>query len=600
MKKLRIFALAAMVFVLLAAFTGCNKLKAEDVESDPLKYLTEGMKLTFRSTPFSPMLEKQDKIAFEVDAKNDTYKAGFDVYLDAAEKKGAVKYSTSSDYGDGNEYGMDAELYYADGKLVINNGYLYDLFKTNAVGIDLFTKYKDFEKSALYDALVENEVITDENEKMLEKLMGKDGISKIISETFDSVQKLFSEQYKYDSVEEDTITVDGKEIKVIVVSASLNEDIFTDTVESVIDSVKDVAKLTDGDFSDEDAKELIDSVKKSLPKMKGEYKYYLSKETGALIKMESETESKVYDEYTEETTKSETSFEVTFGSDPTKIILPSFEYVTKIADDKKTTVEGETRIEDGKLIVEGMGTSKNGDEKNEVELLCTFGDGEFEITGDDGEEKYSIKGEFETSEKEIDVSIDLSDAYGEDEYDGIEKLSFTVIFGEDVPELPKYKDILDITSEDLENLFGISSPSISFSDYDTSFKTELSFYLDLYDEDLQEYLSHYEEKGFATEEEYLYYLFVTYTYEDLTTYYGAGRDVIDEFMNDIKNNGGTTYDLAVGLYDNYWDFAVPTEDEVRDLLDNYEEYEFSSVEEAIDYLTESYSEYLVIPEEYLD
>ena len=71
-------------------------------------------------------------------------------------------------------------------------------------------------------------------------------------------------------------------------------------------------------------------------------------------------------------------------------------------------------------------------------------------------------------------------------------------------------------------------------------------------------------------------------------------------MNDIKNNGGTTYDLAVGLYDNYWDFAVPTEDEVRDLLDNYEDYEFSSVEEAIDYLTESYSEYLVIPEEYLD
>ncbi len=603
MKKLRLLALVAMIFVALAVFTGCDKLKAEEVEADPVKYLTEGSKLTLSETELSPVVEAKDKIAYDLKIEGMGNSADLGVYLDTAAKKGAVEFSSKTGEGE-NVIETDGTLYYGDKQIVLKSDMLNDVFDTDTVGIDFAFTYDEFKKSGIYGLFDSFGTLDEESEKMLEKLIGKDGLGKVFADLGESFEKLSKEQYEFGEVKEETITVGGKDIKVITVSATLNEDAVTQLIDGLADSIKDLVKNAGGEFTDEDAQSFISTLTGALPEMSGEYKYYLSKKTGALVKLEGESVTEVYDEYFDETTKTENSIEMTFGADPTKEFLPAFKYVTEGTDIGKTTIEGESYTKDGKFVMEVKGTSKINDEKIETEFVCEYGDGKFKIKGDDGEEKYSIAGEIESNENKFVMKLDLSKAYGKDEQADIEKIEFSVTYGKEVPTLPKYKNLLDISVEEIteimNTIYGSYIPGGDDIDYPASFRAELEWYLDLYEEDLDEFLKKYEEYECASEEEFLYFLYANCAYEDLTTNYGADADVIDAFIADIENNGGTMFDIAAALYDNYYLFAVPTEDELREIFDNYDDYGYDSLQEAIhDYIL-IYGEYLVIPEEYLN
>ena len=604
MKKFRLIAILAMIVVALAAFTGCNKISAKDVEENPAEYVAEGTRLTFEKTALAPITENQDKVSYEVKVKGmgNTFDLG--VYLDMAEKKGAVDFKSKIGEDD-YVTETDGALYYGDNKLVIKSEMLKDVFETDAVGLDLGITYKDFEKSGIYELLDTNGALTDESRDMLKKLMGKDGISKIVTELGESVADLSKEQYKFGDVQEETVTVGEKEVKVITVTATLNEDAFSDLVDGIVDTVQDVAKDVGADISDEDAKEFTSSIMDSIPEMSGEYKYYLSKKTGALIKIESESETSVYDEYFDETTTTEATFEITFGEDPTKILLPSFEYESKNSDGDKITFKGESKIEDAMLVTEGKYVLKSEDEKHTLEFVSEIGTSEFELTVDDGEEEYPVTGEYETTDTETEIKIDMTEAYGEDEEVEIEDIKLTITCGEELPEPPKYKDILGLTMDDItaimENVFGSYIPGFDDDmDYESTFVSELAWYLDMDEESVYEYLKDYAEYDCESEEEFLYTLYASYTYQDLVTNYGAGEAVIEDFVTDIENNGGTIYDIAVALCDNYYLFAVPTEDQLCEIFDNYGEYGYDTLQEAIDDYILVYGDYLIIPEKYLE
>ncbi|MBE6588376.1 MAG: hypothetical protein E7647_08195 [Ruminococcaceae bacterium] len=624
MKKFRIFAMVLMLFVAIAVFTGCNKLKTEDVEKDPVNYVMEGSKLTLSESEFSPVIDPKDKIAYELKLKGEGQSSNIGLYLDTKEQKGSVdissKTSYASDFGDesySQETNIDAAIFYEDKKIVVKSEMLEDVIGTDAVGLDLGFTYDELKESGIWELLEQFGAITEESTGAIETLLESDGLTKLFTGYVEGLQKLAEEQYEVGEVEETTVKIGDKEIKAIAVSMSVNEDIYADIMEKTGDLLVKLSNLIGEEMTEEDKEALMSTLNDSIPEMSGDYTYYLSKKTGALIKMEAETKSETTLEFMgeSETEKSECSFEIVFGEDPTEKLLPSFtlEYSQKSEYvDNTIKIEAESREEDGKFIMEGKGTAESDGEKSTTELTFEYENGEFTLSGkDDDDNEYEISGEIESSENEFKVKLDLSKAYGEDEdlYGVPTEIELSVTYGEDVPKLPEYKDILDFTVEDLSMLLGGVDPDfgydadydedISIDDYDELFKLDMELYLETDADGVAAELAKYAENGFESEEEYLYYLFVVYTYADLTTNYGAGEAAIDEFMNDIKNNGGTTYDIAVALYDAYYDLAVPTEEEVRDYLDNYEDYGYSSLEEAIDDLRDYYGEYLIIPEEYL-
>lgn len=604
MKKFRIVALLAMIVVALVAFCGCNKINAKDVAEDPAAYVMEGTRLTLSESPLAPFVEEQDKVAYELNVKGmgNTFDMG--LYLDMAEKKAAVDFATKIG-DDENVMETEGALYFGDNKLILESEALKDVFEADAIGIDLGAKYKDFEKSGIYELLESNGVLTEESRDIIKKLMGKDGATKFFSDIGESVANLSKEQYEFGDVKEETITIGDKEVKVIAVTATLNEDAVSDLIDGVVDAVADLAEEAGADISKEDVDEFTSSIMDSVPEMSGEYKYYLSKKTGALVKLEGESETAVYDEYFDETTTTDVTVEVTFGQDPTKLLLPEFEYESKSSGGEKITFKGESKIEDAKLVTEGKIVSKYEDEKHTLKFVCEIGLSDFEINVDDGEEEYVITGEYETTDTETEIKIDMTEAYGKDEEVEIEDIKITVTYGEDVPKAPKYKDILDFSMDDvtaiLQNIYGSYIPGFDTDmDYESTFVSELTWYLDMDEEEINEHLKDYEEYDCESEEEFLYRLYVVYTYQDLVTNYGAGEAVIEAFVTDIVNEGGTIYDIAVALCDNYYLFAVPTEDDLREVFDNYGDYGYDTLKDAIDDYVLIYGDYLVIPEEYLE
>ena len=98
MKKLRIYAIIVALILTITALASCDTLKLEDVQADPLKYVTDGADLTFGSTPFADISLDQDKVSYQLGVDGENEHLDLALYLDMVAMKGAFDLAMENTY----------------------------------------------------------------------------------------------------------------------------------------------------------------------------------------------------------------------------------------------------------------------------------------------------------------------------------------------------------------------------------------------------------------------------------------------------------------------------------------------------------------------
>ncbi len=620
MKRIRIAALLVALLLSLAMLTGCNALKIDDVQADPMKYVNDGMKLTLSSTPFSSLCEAQDKMSVEFAIKGDGVDVKTKGYLDTSKKFAIdIDVKTVADneiLGDVvDAVGQDTKIgvYYADKEFAIKTDLLKDIFGTDTIGVDFGITAEELKESALFELLAEisgttKEALTESFDETFDEDTLKDLKEKFAS-FGEKLDEIIKNQTVVDSATEETIVIDEKNVDTIVVT--LKND--GSALEEIIDELSTFAESLNDLLSEElgdniNVTSTFDELKEYLPKASSTVKYYLSAKSGALVRMTTETESTVMDE-SEETYETSTSYDVIFGANPEKLFLPSFTY-EHIEGEEKYEFDGKASFTDGKFVVEGNGNFYLEDEEPDLGTykLELSEDDTYILTLVDSDGEYTITGTFASSESGFEFAADVSDVVEEDtESSETSEFSLKLNFAEDVPAMPEYKNIFDFTMEDLAPILSLMVPDTS--EYDQMMYSDIMYYYNIDSETLDSYLADYAEYGYTSEMDYMYAIYADCIYQDLVSNYGVAVETLDAIVDSVIDAGGTYYDLAMTMLETFRVYVedlegyineLPTEEELKEILDDYAAYGYESIDEAIDSLTDFYGDLIEIPKEYLN
>ena len=462
MKKFRILAVIVVMLLCITALASCDKISVDKVNEDPMAAISNGASLTFANTPLSGFTAENSKVAYELSASDEENDFDMAVYTDA-ETGGFVfdmAMESPSDYEWDEESGeseatgtetITAALYLVDGKLVVSSSLLEDVIGTDTIGIALDLTEEKIKESELYKALVEVSGLSEEEFEEAFTSVSIDNIEKAVEDYAAAVKELYASVYEdVESAAEETLTMGDEEVKTIAVTLTINEKFTDDLADLTVTLVKDVVKCVEesGELTDVDIEEIATEISDAMPEISGEQTYYLSAKTGALVKMTQSFE--VTATVDEETSSFSQESEITFGADPTKSLMPAFTYEIEV-DGEKTSIEAESAIEEDKLVV----TGNIADDTNDYKADFTFkidSEGEFTLTVETEDNDYEVTGSITSTENEVSLKADLSKAHDEGEA-SVEDLELTVKFGEELPSLPKYKDILSYTYDELEELF---------------------------------------------------------------------------------------------------------------------------------------------------
>ncbi|MBQ8915393.1 MAG: hypothetical protein IJ046_04345 [Clostridia bacterium] len=570
MKKIKYLALVVAILMLATSLVGCNKIKLDDVKADPAAYVADAAELTLGNSPFAFLNEQQNKVKLDLFAKGEGTDMSGSVYFDLE----GNKYSVDADLGDmlgtGEDTGFAA--YFADKQLVVKSGLLESVLGTDAVGINFGSTLEDIKSSDLYKMLVSMIGMTEEEfgaefDKIAKKVKIED-ITKLLKGYISDIKALSEEQAKDMEAAEDTLKIGEKEYDVIVVTAKQNGDISAKIIDKTYDLAKSVIALAgeylDGVGSEDDIKAAFDSVKDSLPKTSATVKYYISAKTGALLKVEGDSKSTVTDTYLETTEETEVKYDVLFGAEPEKEFLPKVKVEYK-AGEEIYVFNGESSVKDEKFTFAG-----DLDIKGEFADNITFEyvidkDGKFDlklVNEDDEEPEINLSGKFVSEDNKIEFVLDLSKGYAEDEVATIKEIGLTATFGEDAPKLPKYKDVLDFTADELSGILSVlmmggMDGTDEVTNYDASIAFDLMFYLELEDEEaVFQYCADNCASANLSESDYLYVLYINCVYSDLVENYGVAETTIDAYVAGVAGDAPTYYDMAVALYDGFFDLAM--------------------------------------------
>ncbi len=542
MKKLRIAALVAALLLTVTALAGCDKLKIDDVKADPIKYVTDGMALTLDGTPFANITEAAKKGSYQIALSGEDFYSDAKLYLDTEAAKGSVEFEMEAP----SEYDIDEETgelttvatekvaldaYYADKKIVIKSDLLNDYAGTDAIGLDMSVTEEDFKASALYDALLSMAGITEDDLAETESAINVGDITKAFSDYVNAVAEIGKNSLEFGEIAEEVIDIDGKEVKTVAVPFTVKEDIYDSIFDEAINMVKAVSKAMGEEMSEDQLADTKAIMEKSLPEYKAGGKYYLSAKTGAVVKETADVEVMLKVEEDVATTF-KTKSEMTYGADPTDAFLPAVNLEMDV-DGEKLTVSGKSSVTDGKFVFDGevkVDAEADEDDTNGTFKFELASDGKFDLTLKDDAEDMTVSGTFTSDETKTELTIDLSTAYGEDEAAEITDIKLVITAGEEVPALPEYKDILDMTEEDLAPIISMLAMTGGTDTYEMTVEDyyyELTYYFDqtVLDASLDDYAS----QGYATRDDMI-----------CDTYIAVAMDELKVYMDEASINGSVT------------------------------------------------------------
>ena len=574
MKKTRFFAFLALTLAALLVLSACGaKLSKRTVEADPLSYVRDGAKLTFKNTPFSSVTEKKegrDRLSGELSlsAEGESLILKFGSDITAGRLFADVDFKTADESALTSEIpAVKAAIYVDGGKIVAKSDYLKEIFGADTVGIDL-ADLKDIKNTETFKSFLTAIGMTeDEFTETLGAMLPFDIFDKTKAEEIETKVKEIIEKLKADladgdyidfddcevtDVSEETIVLNGVNVKTVVVSYSVREDAFDEIYSKLGEYFNDM--LGTLGMGSEDGESLLPDSERETDgfKMKTTQKAYLSAETGALVRFVAEEKTEGFGE-----TDATLSVDLSFGADPTRLFMPSVEINEKIGG-TECRVQATSAAVDNKLVTDGSVRVKaDGNEKEVLSFNLEYGEGGayvLTISNPSEDEKGSVKisGVFNNGDDGLELTANVE----EDKQNDISAVAFSLKlrYGAEVPAAPEYKDILGLSTEELapimEILFGGQKETDpEFENYAFSV---LAAYTGMTESELNSALTEgYAAMGFPDTTSYLYYNFVQYRAADMIQNYGVAEAAMQQLWDDVANAGGTYLDLARAFEDEY-------------------------------------------------
>jgi len=540
MKKISVFMFVLVLLLTSILLTSCGGIGLSDVQEDPFAYLEKGVKLTFSNTPFAPLLEKDGKqILADISVEEGENLLQAKVALDQESAKFYLdgKYKEVFDAEEGAEnMEMDLALWFADNKFVVKNEFLKELFGSDTIGIDFNATKDTVKNSSLYQAVL-SALDMNAAELTEEQKTALQAIENEIDTLISKIKEILKNTTVLDGVAEEKITVGEKELETITVSLKLKDKYMEEIANALVAFANGINEA----MGSEDA---ISSEDLSLPKMSSSQKYYLAKESGALVRAEMISSTKVSETEVSDAVETITSFSLDFGADPQKQFLPAFTYELT-SNEINTEIRGTSSQKDGKFV---MTMTVKEDEEEVGDLVFTMEkDGNFTMTVSDEEEEQTVAG---TLKNEDGALVFTSTVPSEEDGGEDTKVTLKLRASAEIPAVPEFKDLLTLTEDDLAVLmeaFGAGSV-----DYASVYYNQLLYYTNTTEDQLDALLDDFANQGYASREDYIYASYAQYAYQDLVTNSGVSSAELDQYLNTVVNENSSYLELAIAVDDAYY------------------------------------------------
>lgn len=613
MKKTGLFAFLALLIAALCLLSSCGeKLTQKKVESDPMAYVREGIRLTAKDLPLADLTEKTgEKLSGVLSYKEGSEEFSATFGADPAAKKGALSFElkspqTEEEAENAFPIPTKGDLYLDGTKIAARLDLLRDIVGSDTVGLDL-AALKEIKKTTLYRSFLEVSGMTEEqfDQKVKESFGDLPDVGKLEElqrEFTEKIKPILEDALEATGVAEEEITLDGKPVRTVAVSHSLKESAYKALGEEVWKYLEKVSGLfgekVQESFSDALPENPFDAIK-----VEQSGKSYLSVRTGELLRQETDLRVTPADPETDSVGVSALHLksDVSFGADPAAAFLPVFEvrFETEGKEEVKLVLKGAAVSGDGAWTLDGTISAEKGEEKKEFGYRFVYEDsGDYKLTVQlDRISADVLKGTFKRTADGLSCTAVIFDPDREGQEGG--EFSLDLRFNAEIPAMPAYKDLLELTPEELSALIPAEpepeeEEEYEFSDYALSV---VGLYADMEEEDLKKALEDgYAKAGLPDALSYLYYNLAQYRAADLIQNYGAKQEDMQAIWDEIVKSDGTYLDLAAAFEDAYARATAPSEEEIKDLLQNFRDYGFESREDALAFLRDNYGDYVTVPE----
>ncbi len=613
MKKTGLFAFLALLTAALCLLSSCGeKLTQKKVESDPMAYVREGIRLTAKDLPLADLAEKTgEKFSGVLSYKEEQRDLSATFGADPAAKKGALSFElkspqTEEEAENAFPIPTKGDLYLDGTKIAARLDLLRDIVGSDTVGLDL-AALKEIKKTTLYRSFLEVSGMTEEQfdqmtGESLGNFPGVEKLEELEQEFLKKIKPILEDELEATGVAEEEITLDGKPVRTVAVSHSLKESAYKALGEEIGKYVREVVAL----FGEEAQESFSDALPKNpfdAIKVEQSGKSYLSVRTGELLRQETDLRVTPADPDAEPSGVSALHLksDVSFGADPAAAFLPAFEicFETEGENAGKLLLKGATASGDGARTLDGTFSFEKGEEKKEIGYRFVYEDsGDYKLTVQlDRISADVLKGTCKRTADGLSCTAVIFDPHREGQEGG--ELSLDLRFNAEIPAMPAYKDLLELTPEELRALIPAGSEpeqdgGDEFSDYALSL---VGLYADMEEEELKKALEEgYAKAGLPDALSYLYYNLAQYRAADLIQNYGAKQEDMQALWDEVVKNDGTYLDLAAAFEDVYARATAPSEEEIKELLQNFRDYGFESREDALAFLRDNYGDYVTVPE----
>ncbi len=541
MKKISLLLVVSILLLSSILLTSCGGIGLAQVQDDPFEYVEKGMKLTFSNTPFASLTEegKQASVDFSVEEGENRIQVKAFMDQEAGKLYMNGKYKEVFDFeGETDTTELDLGLWFADNKLIVKNEYLKELFGSDAIGVDLGASKETIKKSSLYQAIltslgINGEELTDDEKAVLE------AVEKEIEALISKIKESAKDVTVLDGVAEEKINVGEKEVDTIVVSFKLKDKLVEDIADAFVAFANEINKA----MGSEDTVSREDL---ALPTITQNSKYYLAKDSGAVVRSEMITATKVPAVDGAEASESLVSYSIDYGAKPQKEFLPAFSYESK-NDEAEITVSGASSYKDGNFVLDMSCKQDGEDDGTAVFTLEANGNFSMTVSDDDGED--TVTGTLKNEDKTV-VLTAVVPADEEEEDSKETKITLKIGTSAEIPATPEFKDLFSLTEDDVAGI--LDAFGLGPVDYASMYYSELLYYLNTTETQLDALLADYATYGYASREDYIYAAYAQYAYQDLVTNYGVTSAELDQYLNTVVNENSTYLELAIAVDDAYY------------------------------------------------
>jgi hypothetical protein len=458
MKKSRILSLLLVVAMMASMLTGCGSIIAlKDIQSDPAKYIEDGLKKSLAESPVGDILTLTDPEA-----------VAMNMVIKPVDEEGHIKFDATVglkefamlcnlDLSVDSE-NMQGSIFVDENNLAVKSELLKDIFGTTAVGVGLNDFVQTLKASAWYKMLIVDSGIEEELKNENGETIDLQAIIDLYIAFLKDLEDISNNCVEYNVIE-DAMEFGDKTVKGYKITQTTSKDAadkVAQAFEKFMDGLMNIVPVEDAEDFESEMDEMIDEMKKTVNDMIASTKttYFVAKKGGAVLEIRYNTKKTEVGSLSGAERISTVDMVVNFGADPEKSFSPKFEI--KMDDDgTKTSINGQAAVntKDKTFNVDAKFEADYPedyewmeDEQFDISIVLDANSNyTFNVTS--GEETHALSGKFKVDGTKINFTVDA-----DKEEDLDVSIEFSVDFGAKKPVAFEYEDILKWDEAKIQSL----------------------------------------------------------------------------------------------------------------------------------------------------